>query len=505
MEQSISDDASYLHPSNHSCAAWVMTATGSSPSVSPQFHPLVRQWQNIVEREQRVGIPPGMPVLVSPSYPDDRLNVYFRHAFPRDRASTASTYAVELRLWLAFLDTRDSRWDEARREDIRAFQIWRVYDERNPRPVTPATWNKGWAALRHFYGWAYREGWVERDPVGEQDKLRNPSTAAGHREKNARSSRDRWLTPAEYAMWRDVGLRGYRAGLDDRGKVVACVPNEVFRGRNGGRNIAFTDFVLSTGLRAAEAGSLLEMEIPTALGDKAPIVGKGGVFRHYAPMHRSGLESVQVYRDGERRDVVRRAQRLGRYDRVKERLLVAEVLPDGRRGQRIRTDGGRVVAVSTMASRERRRLFVVGPDGLEPASLWLTDAGDAMPHTSWNAVFNSANTRVSKARQSLGARSPWVHVTPHSLRFTFSLMLLVAGVRATDLRLGLGSADSFAVGNYLHVFDEVRDLLGHASVETTKRIYLEPVKSLRRSPLFRGTTTDEVWDGIAQASSLVGF
>lgn len=120
-------------------------------------------------------------------------------------------------------------------------------------------------------------------------------------------------------------------------------------------------------------------------------------------------------------------------------------------------------------------------------------------------MFNTANARVSAQRNALGVESPWVHVSPHSLRFTFALMLLVAGVRATDERLDLAITDPFDARNYSHVFDEVRDLLGHASVETTKSIYLEPLKGLRRAPLFRGTSVQEVWDALAAASPLVGF
>lgn len=486
-------------------AFWVKATTGGRSMVRPNFHALAAEWQDIELREQHLGIPAGFPVLVSGGLIDDRLNVYFRHAFPRDRTSTANTYAVEIKLWLAFLSTRDLRWDEARREDVRSFQMWRVYDVRNPSPVTPATWNKGWAALRHFYGWACREGWTERNPVGEQDRLRNPSEIGGHREKNARASRDRWLTPAEYAMWRDVGLRGYMASITKNGKVVAGLPNEAFRGRNTARNAAFTDYVLSTGLREAEAGSLLAMEVPAAVGDKAPLVGKGGVFRHYVPLHRSGLASLKAYVDGERRDAVRRAQRSGRYDELHDRLEIAELVLGGRRGQRVRLAEGRVVEVSTMSHKDRLRLFFSGSDGLEPAALWLTDAGDPLPHTTWNSVFNAANGRVSAARDALGVRSPWVHVTPHSLRFTFALMVLVAGVRATDGHLEIGAADPFLARNYSHVFDEVSDLLGHASVTTTKSTYLEPVKGLRRSSLFRGDSIDDVWDGIAAASSLIGM
>jgi integrase len=486
-----------------SSKTWVLATTGEPPSVAPHFHSLAAVWAGIEDRELELGMPPGAPVLVSGGQVDDRLNVYFRHGFARDQMSTARTYAVELRLWFAFLDIRGVRWDEARREDVRAFQVWRVYDSRNPGRVRAATWNKGWAALKHFYGWALREQWIELDPVGEQDRLQNAVTG-GHKEKNARSSRDRWLTPAEYKMWRDVELRGYLATEVEQGKVVAGLPNEAFRGRNSSRNVAFTDYLISSGLREAEAGSLLKMEIPAAVGEKAPIIGKGRFFRHYHVLHRIGLESVQAYLDGERSDAVRRGQRSGRYSTERDRLVIVDVLPSGRRGQRIRLDGGRVVDVTGLTPQERLRLFTAGEDGLEPAALWLTEAGDPMPFASWNSVFNTANGRVSKARESLGVGSPWVHVTPHSLRFSFALMLLVAGVRATDERLGLGPADPFLAGNYSHVFDEVRDLLGHASVELTKKTYLEPVKSLRRSPLFRGTV-EEVWDGIAASSPLIGF
>lgn len=484
---------------------WVTATTGDVVRVARKFHPLADQWHGITDKEKQLGITSGMPVLISGALVDDRLNVYFRQAFPRDRVSTANTYAGELRTWLAFLTSREIRWDEARREDVRAFQQWRVYDEQNPGQVSPATWNKGWAALRHFYAWASREHWIEDNPVGDADRLRDPSQIGAFREKNARSFRDRWLTPAEFAMWRDVGMRGYVAALRDPGMVVADLPDDVFRGRNTSRNSAFADYVLSTGLREAEVGSLLEMEVPARVGEKAPIVGKGRVFRHYVPLYRRGLESVSAYREGERRDAIRRAQRSGRYRSITSRLDVVEVLRNGKRGQRIRLRDGRIVDVPLIGNKDRLRMFVPGPTGLEPAALWLTEAGDAMPHTTWNSVFNAANNRVTAARAELGIRSPWVHVTPHSLRSTFALMVLVAGVRATDEVLGVGAADPFLVGNYSHVFDEVRDLLGHASVETTKRNYLEPVKSLRRSVLFNGNSMEEIWDGIAAVSTLVGF
>ncbi|WP_416377549.1 hypothetical protein [Arthrobacter sp. JZ12] len=371
--------------------------------------------------------------------------------------------------------------------------------------MTPATWNKGWAALKHFYKYSCEAGWIEDTPVRIQDRLDTSSQIGGFREKNARLSRDRWLTPAEYSMWRDVGLLGYSGQVNGSMSVVADSPNVNFRGRNSARNAAYTDYVLSTGLRAAEAGSLLRMELPIGVNHQVPIVTKGRLLRHYVPMHVYGLESVQQYVDGERYDNVRRAQEIRRYDGIADPLIIERVLPDGPRGQRLRLENYGEVDVPMLSHSDRIRLYGRTEHGLEPAALWLGESGMPMQPASWNAVFAAANRRVTAARTALGVRAPWVRVTPHSLRFTFALMVLVAGVRATDREQGLTPSHPFLEGNYSHVFDEVRDLLGHASVETTKNIYLEPVKRIRRSSLFTGDSIAEVWSGIRAFSPLVGF
>ncbi|WP_446740376.1 site-specific integrase [Nesterenkonia sp. YGD6] len=446
-----------------------------------------------------------MPVLISGGSVDARLGAYFNGGFRRDQTATAVTYAYELATWLSFLSNIGTHWDEATRHDIRAFQVWRLYDGDNPDLVTPATWNKGWAALRHFYRWAILEGWVDRSPVGDQDRMKDPLVVGGYREKNGRSSRDRWITPSEYTLWRDVGLKGYRAARAEEGFIEATVPDENFRGRNWARNTAFCDYVLATGLRSSEAGSLLDVEIPANVGDKAPIVGKGSVLRHYEVLHLSGLDSVASYREGERATAIRRAQRAGLYRTLPNLLVADEISPGGRVGQRVRLASGRWINVVTMSAESRKRLFVNGENGVEPASLWLTESGRPLPHVTWNAIFDTANARVSASRASLGVRSPWVHVTPHSLRFTFALMLLVAGVRASDNDRLREPHDPFWARNYSHVFDGVRDLLGHTSTQTTINIYLEPLKVIRRSDLFNGKTVADVWEQISTSSAAVGF
>lgn len=487
---------------------WFITETGGpSRCRADDLHPFAVATRDIEERERRLGIPPGMPIIASPEGVDYRVTQYFRFGFSGGQQSTSMTYARELLTWVKFLDPRGARWDEAGRDDVRAFQVWRVYDEGNHGRVSPATWNKGWAALNHFYSWMKANGWIDASPVAPQDRLKDPYSvsAGGHREKNARASRDRWVTPSEFRMWRDVGLRGYGAITEPSGRVVAGLPDDSARMRNTARNWAFVDWLIVTGLRESEAGTLLANEVPSLVGERVPIIGKGKVLRHYEAVYRMGPESMHGYLIGERRDAIRRAQRVGRYDAIDGRLEAVAVEKSGRRGRRIRLSDGSVQDVVGLTAATRARLFVEGPSGLEPAWLWLTDAGMPMQPQTWNKVFEAANARVTRARAGLGLRSSWVHVTPHSLRYSFALMMLIAGVRAIDAERGFGGADPFFEFNYDAVFDDVRDLLGHASVETTKRTYLEPVKALRRASVIRGGSVGEMFDSLAKSSPLVGF
>lgn len=467
------------------------------------FHPLADEWSDIAYREKTVGIPEGQPILLSSAAIDYRLGDYFREAFPADRGSTARTYASELRTWFRFLDRRSLTWDEAGRNDVRAFQVWRVYDDRNPRPVSAATWNKGWAALRHFYGWAHRRGLVQEDPVGDRDRLRDPLRATGYREKNSRSSRNRWILPSEFSLWREVGFRSYFAGRDSSGRVVATTVDEWARSRNGLRNSAFANYLITTGLRLNEAGSLLRMEIPSQVDEEMPIVVKGGKRRHYRVLNKLGLLGVDAYL-ADRAAAVRTSQRAGRYERVPNRLEI--VRTHGSMGdQSVQLTDGRVLKVTDMRQADRIRLYFRDGALLEPAWLWLTEAGIPMNPASWGKVFAAANERVTTARAALGISSPGVKVTPHSLRFTFALIVLLAGVRAIDEEMGIGKAGAFFVRNYTQAFDEVQHLLGHNSPETTRSIYLEPLKGLRRSSLLSGVTLDEMWAGLVVPGSLVGF
>lgn len=59
------------------------------------------------------------------------------------------------------------------------------------------------------------------------------------------------------------------------------------------------------------------------------------------------------------------------------------------------------VPVSAVDTDQRRRLFINGPEGLEPLQLWLTEGGMPMRYDSWPKVFDAASARCAR----LGSRS----------------------------------------------------------------------------------------------------
>ena len=223
---------------------------------------------------------PGWPILLDLTDPwDDRLTIFFRDGFRGDQRSSAWTYAERLFLFFRFLrQARGVNWDEAIPPDVGAFQDWRVYDVQNPGSVSAATWNGDLAAIDRFLRFGAKQGWVEGDVVRGNHRLGAAQSSrgmGGWKEKNARRSRDKWLTPLNLSMWRAVGLTGYQADLDSKGRVVPTIERDSFRGRNSARNVAFLDFLFTTGLRLHEAGSLLEFELPETLDVEVPVVGKG--------------------------------------------------------------------------------------------------------------------------------------------------------------------------------------------------------------------------------------
>jgi hypothetical protein len=79
-----------------------------------------------------------------------------------------------------------------------------------------------------------------------------------------------------------------------------------------------------------------------------------------------------TYSEVDRAEVIADAREAGRFRRLR-RPFVVEDLNSSR--PEARQPGGHSVKVRQLDSDERRNLFIDGPDGLEPASFWLTEGG----------------------------------------------------------------------------------------------------------------------------------
>ena len=99
----------------------------------------------------------------------------------------------------------------------------------------------------------------------------------------------------------------------------------------------------------------------------------------------------------------------------------------------------------------------------------------------WNKIFERANKRFSTELARVGRTSDVDWLSPHSLRFSYGLNLLIALHRVID-------KDPNAItgpGRYDAAFSIVSSLMGHANPEVTKTIYLEPLSQ------------DRLWESVA--------
>ena len=155
---------------------------------------------------------------------------------------------------------RGRYWHEADPDDLLDWEAWRRRDQQAGRGIGGSKWQRELAALRLVYEWAEKERHIARSPVlVHQVRLRGGGTAtvADQAPRDVRSADVKWVTPRTYRLWRDIGLLGYDADGQ---------PDPSWRGRNDGRNAAFTDLLFSSGLRLREGGCLLTLEVPDAAG-----------------------------------------------------------------------------------------------------------------------------------------------------------------------------------------------------------------------------------------------
>ncbi len=501
---------------------WTVLFTRADLDVPADWDPVVDACGDVLERQRALHIPNRLPILLSAhGEVDPILTLYFSSALWRSfKPATWETYAYEYATWMGFLGRGGLTWLDAYQHNFVAYKSWRTDRAANPdTAVGGATWDKAVFALRHLYDWALQEHLVEQHPVpAGRAASRVPGVIA--ESTNARWQRDRWVAPATYRLYREVGLRG--SGILTRGEERAGwagvwwepdgTDRTSFRGRTSQRNAVFADLVYGSGLRLQEAGTLLIPEIPAGgqvESDLAASTAKFGKRRRWycAPTLDRRLQS---YIAVTRAQAVRRARREERYDRIKniiwvervERpkqggLLHAILEREDARGEPVRRP------LNELTPAERRRLFIRTASGPEPLALWLNEDGTPLHHTSWSRVLSEGSARLHAMVMARGgSMDDRLTVTPQSLRFSFALALLVGLHQQMDRIFGWDGRDGYDEGRYEQAYVRVRDVLGHKDVATTKQYYVPYVSSLRFEQLFAelgtATSTSEMISRLAE-------
>jgi site-specific recombinase XerD len=450
------------------------------------------------------GIEPGTPFLVSPSLEYDVvLNGFFQEPPMRAAATTTQAgYARDLAAFLSFLwSARDRRsWWDATEADHLAYLVWRRRDPDGPR-VAGATWDREVAAVNRFYRWAVRRGHLTRNPVPQVSRRpagvdagwggartldeQRPATYA----HDSVRERVQWLPPESYRRWRDVGVRGFTGeGL----------PGVGFRGRWAGRNSAFCDLMVRTGLRLSEQAALTVFDVPLGRGAGGyqrfwlpEAVAKGSSARWiYVPA--TVAVDLAGYAEWDRAEVVEQARAAGRYAAWRRPWVVED--PDGVQARR--TGSQQRVKVAHLGLPERRQLLVDGPGGLAPAWFWLGESGLPLSVSAWKAMFAEANRRCAAAGLPLRCHA-------HMLRHTFAVVTL------EQLQRGHVAALAELVPqqreHYTRIFgdplDWVRRRLGHRSVVTTQ-VYLHALAELEMHT--RMALVPDGWDDPRAAAAAAG-
>lgn len=407
----------------------------------------------------------GMPLLLDERWrPVEPWLTYFRVVSGATSKSTVRNYGYDAFRFASFLARRGTDVVHAGADDITAYREWRLADAE--RPVSPATWQREVVVIRGVYSLLMQIGAIAREPwitVGRSSALRRP----WHSEPDIRP-----LTRAQWAAFRNVGIQG---------RTASGEMDPSWRGRSALRSTAGAEIAVTTGMRVSEFSTLLDAELPMPSGVGTSVLLEACAKyqkRRRVSVPASTLRSVDLYRQTERRAIVRRstASLWARRDDlfIVDELDSAAGVVRGRLGTRRST-----WRLHLLPPRLRRIAVTEREHGLESLGLFLGRGGLPISLRAWHATFETASRRtIELAPEQLGGRR--ARVTPHDLRHTFAVVTLKA---LTELALAreaerrAGSIGPATLSEHISINPRltVQRLLGHSNPATTM-IYLRYIE-----------------------------
>lgn len=461
-------------------------------------------------RERILGISRGTPVLIPPDGRGDPAlcRFFMSPHFARLSLATKRSYAADLRIWLEYLNSRGIEWTDASPDHVNTYWLWRSHSDLNDHSVSGSKVNRELAAISLLYRWASHpsRGHVTFNPVERESLKNSPGSKSKSRKVHSHNvvrERVRWVTPRTYRMWLSLGIEGY---------LLNETRNSSFRGRNVLRNKAMMEMMFGSGLRITEAASLLQLELPVRSihggfheAHLSAATAKGRAARTWYLLD-NALSLVENYVATSRSASVDKARRAGRYDDASW-LNVSDT--------KVTTDAisikyqGRWRNLDNVEIFDRRRLLIAAENGPEPMWLWLSESGVPLPIGAWTDVMSDANDRVSmvfgEAREDRRLRSNVREpkLSPHSLRHSFALYMLIALHQALDRRDGRTDPSDYNEERYRMAWEMVRDLLGHRHESTTREQYLGPLNGIRLKSLIDQADLQRALSGLARLDSRI--
>lgn len=263
-------------------------------------------------------IPNGRPYFLGQDgLPDRELDGFCEYLLSPQRGSakTWQSYARQISVFLRYMEAQGKSWKEASRGDLQTYFLVRTTGEFQFGPtLKKRSWNVAAASIVHLYEYAVDSGLIGSVPFKyrkSKGRFGGKSTVAADLGVKFTPERINFIGIHQYkTIW-----RSYLLTRD-----------------NAQRNLALVDFLITVGLRIAEALALKVDQIPDPdapafAGRKSVtlrIVGKGNKARHVLVPKRI-VRAIRFYIEDGREEAVRAFQATHGYKKqVVENVFLSE-------------------------------------------------------------------------------------------------------------------------------------------------------------------------------------